>query len=147
MTKLCEKCGERKASFFYQENKNGVKKEICLCAECAGKLGLLSETVFDPFPLFSFPSLGKEREEKACPVCGTKLSQIRKKGKFGCSVCYDTFSHLLDLTPFIGNGYSEKEIKKTETKNAENTPSLSPIEKWKKELQEALKKEEYEKAA
>ncbi len=145
---LCEKCGKNKATFFYQENKNGIKKEIHLCSHCAGEAHLTSEDFFTPFSLFS-PFVGRDLQaEKKCPRCGMTLSAIQKKGKFGCSECYDTFSKELDLTPFIGKGY-EGELKTEKTKKEEQKPSaaLSPLDSLKAQLKKALEEEEYEKAA
>ncbi len=147
MSVLCERCGERKATFFYQETKNGVKKEIHLCSHCAGELGLSSEEIFTPFSLLSPFGVRKAEEEKICPRCGTSLSSVRKKGKFGCSICYDTFSSLLDLTPFVGAGYQEENLSQEKKASSEKKDPPSLLETMKKELKEALEKEEYEKAA
>ncbi len=74
------------------------------------------------------------KKEVVCPLCGQTLTKVKKEGKFGCSRCYDTFAPYLDLTPFVGTGYREK----TEKERAQDL---------KKQLQEALKKEDYEEAA
>lgn len=145
MTKVyCEKCGKRPATFFYEENKMGKITKLQLCSHCAASLGL-GEKGDDPF--FSFPLFfdgGVDKKVKTCPSCGMTLSEIQRKGKFGCSACYDTFAPSLDLTPFVGKGYEGK----TEEKKAkEEKKKEDPISLLKKELKEALSREEYEKAA
>lgn len=142
---LCEKCGKNEATFFYQEMKNGAKKEMHLCSHCAKAMQLSTEDFFAPFSLFSpFVKRGYE-EEKSCPRCGMTLSEIQKKGKFGCSECYDTFAKKLDLTPFIGKGYEGKIENKNTAK--EEKPAPSPLASLKEELKKALAEEAYEKAA
>lgn len=137
---LCEKCGKNEAVCFYQETRNGVTHKMHLCGHCINEID--NDDYFLPFsPFFPF-SKGKIKEEKACPLCGMTLSLIQKKGKFGCSGCYDTFAKELDLTPFIGNGYEGK----TEGKKKEEEP-VNPLSSLKEELKKALEKEEYEKAA
>lgn len=137
----CEKCGMRPASVFYEENRNGKVTKIQLCSHCAGEMGLLEQ---GKDSLFSFPLFfdqNPSQSGKVCPNCGMSLSAIQKGGKFGCSACYDTFSSVLDLTPFIGSGFQGQGDQKEEKKEED------PISKLKKELIEAVKREEYEKAA
>ena len=139
---LCEKCGKKEASVFYRENKNGKETRLYLCPDCAKELGIGSfqEDFFSPFSLFA-PK--KQPQSTArCPLCGTTLAQIRRDGKFGCSTCYDTFAHQLDLSPFIGKGYDDKALPHTPEKEEPNE-----TEKLKAELKEAVAKEDYERAA
>lgn len=146
----CEKCKERKANFFYEENRNGKVVTLKLCSHCAEKMGLgleAEESFFPSFPLFFDHKKGKS--EKACPNCGTTLQMIQKGGKFGCSVCFDTFAPSLDLTPFIGAGYrEEKEIKETKEEEIKKEETEEKtLSSLKNALKEAVLREEYEKAA
>lgn len=147
---LCEHCGEKEASFFYEENRNGKVTKVSLCADCAKKAGLgknffSEEDLFGAFSLFPSAAARSVAEER-CPVCKKSLSEIRKSGKFGCSACYDHFAGRLDLTPFLGKEFrgvplTEKTASKTENTNEDTLLSL------KKELEKAVQAEEYEKAA
>ena len=153
---LCQKCGKNAATFYYKETRNGKTEEFHLCAHCAEEMGFSrTEDLFSAFPLFtSFPTYALDRE-KTCPVCHTPLSAIRESGAFGCASCYDVFSSLLDMTPFVGSGFlgrrlAESKAKpggKTEPKKEKKKEALSPLEQMKKDLREAVEKEEYEKAA
>lgn len=147
---LCERCGEKKATFFYEENRNGTVTKVSLCADCAKKLGLgknlfAEEELFGAFTLF--PSLtGRKTAEEICPVCKKSLGEIRKSGKFGCSACYDRFAGRLDLSPFLGKEFHGAALTEKSVPNkgkAEEDPILS----LKKELEQAVQSEEYEKAA
>lgn len=147
---LCEHCGEKKANFFYEENRNGKVTKVSLCSDCAKKLGLgknlfTEEDLFGAFSLFP-SALGRTAAEEICPVCKKSLYEIRKSGKFGCGACYDHFAKRLDLTPFLGKEFhgmplTEKSAPKEETIKED------PILSLKKELERAVESEEYEKAA
>jgi protein arginine kinase activator len=139
---ICAACGQKPASFFYRESVNGKKKEISLCHECAQKAGLEKEA--NSFSSFFFPaSLFPEAQEEKCPLCGMRLSEIQKSGKFGCSACFDSFAKKLDLSPFVGKGYAEKQ----DLPEREEKEAGGELEELKKSLREAVQKEEYEKAA
>ena len=151
---LCQKCRENPATFYYKETRNGKTEEYHLCAHCAEEMGFSKpEDLFSAFPLFTaFPTYALDRE-KTCPVCHTPLSAIRESGSFGCSSCYDVFSSLLDMTPFVGSGFSGRRLARGKAKESaaekkeKKKETLSPLEQMKKDLREAVEKEEYEKAA
>ena len=39
----CEKCNEKEANFFYEENVNGEKRSYHLCRACAEEMGLITK--------------------------------------------------------------------------------------------------------
>lgn len=143
---LCQKCGAKQATVFYRENKNGVERQMHLCADCAKSMGIgdLQENLFSSFSLFSPHT--EVKQGKACPLCGTTLSQIRRKGKFGCSSCYDTFAPLLDLTPFVGKGYGN-ELPVPEAKPEAPRKEKNELSDLKAQLKKAIAAEDYERAA
>lgn len=155
---LCENCKKKKATFFYEENRNGKVKKICLCSDCAAKAGLSvgkmfsEDELFGAFSLFPSQLERKHVSEERCPVCRKSLSEIRQSGKFGCSACYDTFAERLDLTPFLGKDFHGAPLTKKaaaatkETKEAKEAKE-DPVLSLKKELEQAVLAEEYEKAA
>ena len=143
---LCQKCGAKTATVFYRENKNGMERQMHLCTDCAKSMGIgdFQENLFSSFSLFSPHTEAKKG--KACPLCGTTLSQIRHKGKFGCSSCYDTFAPLLDLTPFVGKGYGNETPAPSEKTEAPRA-AKSELEELKAQLKKAIAAEDYEHAA
>ncbi|MBE6712179.1 MAG: hypothetical protein E7580_01520 [Ruminococcaceae bacterium] len=148
---VCQNCGIKEATVFYREQKNGAERELYLCPDCAAQLGIgdLQENLFSSFSLFSpnspFSQKAEPKQSASCPLCGTTLSQIRRRGKFGCSTCYDTFARLLDLTPFVGKGYDAR-AEKEFVPNAEEK-TVSEVDAWKAELKKAIAAEDYERAA
>ena len=146
---LCQICKKKEANIHLKEVINNETKELHVCEECAREKGFLNQS-------FSLSSLiGGLTEESEipfsvaqkiqCPHCGLNYEQIREKGKVGCSSCYQTFKdYLLPLLEKI-HGHTNHPGKvpgklKIDEKGKE-------IHKLRKELEKAVKKEEYEKAA
>lgn len=104
---------------------------------------LFSE-LFDAFDMFAQPVTYSE--EKKCPVCGRTYSEFARTGKLGCSECYKTFRAPVSRTL--------RQIHST-THHTGKIPSRSgseikkqrKYEQLKAQLQEAVKAEDYEKAA
>lgn len=149
---LCQHCGKQVATINYHENKNGTVRELHLCAACAAKMGIgvFQEDLFShlsSFSLFS-PAARSVKQSPACPLCGTTLAQIQKKGKFGCSSCYDTFADGLDLSPYVGKGYGgEKEAAEKPPAAPIAEPIPDEIAALKEKLKKAVAAERYEEAA
>jgi len=153
---LCMHCKIRPASIFYQQYADGKESAVQLCAKCAQKLGvgeggslLWDEDLFG-IPLFSqLFSASKIRPDLvSCPLCGTTEEEIRSKGVFGCSECYENFSSRMDLTPFIGKGYRGKRLGEATEEKKENAPlQEKTLANLKRALKEAVEKEDYEQAA
>lgn len=156
MERLCDICHTHPATFHYRENRDGVKKEMHLCAHCAGEKGIGIKEMFSvepmaPFSLFSAKS-PSFAGESICPVCRTSLAQIRKRGVFGCAGCFDAFASRLDMTPFVGKGYQgERLVKKEEQTEKPDEKKEETIEEslaaLRDELKRAVAEENYEKAA
>ena len=161
---LCEKCGRNEATFYYKENINGTEKAYHLCADCAKKLEESGEIrsfdgnffdsmnkIFSGDNLFGslFAPIGQRhalgagnREKKTCPLCGSTF----ENGKLGCPMCYEVFGDALPATIQRIHG---------RTKHTGNVPkrfraaleAKEKLQKLEDELHEAVKNEEYEKAA
>lgn len=81
-----------------------------------------------------------------CPLCKTKLSQVLKTGKFGCSECYDSFG---GYTKQILTSIHSTAVHKGKISDAasEQVKIKKEIEKLSSELKDAIEKQEFEKAA
>lgn len=143
---LCEKCKSREATTHYMETVNGVKKEIHLCNECAKQEG------FDNLG-FSFPSIfsglfkddyfAPLKEEKKCPTCNMTLSEFSRTGKVGCPDCYTTFEN--EFRPILLKMQKGDRHKGEQPKS--KPKKAVTIDTLKAELKEAVKQEDFEKAA
>jgi len=151
---LCQICGQREATFHFKEVINDEIRELHLCEVCAKEMNLLKESFFAPtFSLsnlmtgltdLEIPFLPKE--QRVCPGCGLNYEDIRKKGKMGCSSCYQTFKeYIIPLLERIhGKAYHSGKIPQ-ERKTKDNISKR--IYELRKELEEAIRKENYERAA
>ena len=152
--KKCQICGKR-ASMFLTQIVNGQVSELALCESCARAKGL-----FDPqsltFAEKFFPEEFKQRVDKLvreltgntapaaeappmnmfnlCPVCGFSVEDYRNTGHLGCPDCYSVFARELDPAAEI------------ESQEEYETPALTRA-RLQKELQQAIEREDYERAA
>ena len=167
---LCENCGKNYANVKYTQIINGNKKEISLCEECSKKLGIGDISFNMPIDFSSFfgdfidefdgdllSSLGTKKYLK-CDNCNLTFDEFMKTGKFGCANCFDAFKSKIDpiLKQIQGENRHIGRLGKISETNytqeiqnnvEENKTEMSKIEKLKKQLNDAIKEENYEQAA
>ena len=161
---LCEKCKKRTATVFYNENINGKTRAYSLCGECAAKLrekGDLQDitsmigSFADPFSalhddlfggFFGMPAMKTLASEKKCPACGCSYADIADCGKVGCPTCYDTFGDELARTIQSIHG-TTAHTGCVPSRHRAKQERAAQLNRLKKELQEAVQKEDYERAA
>lgn len=162
---LCEKCSKNEATIHYSEIINGKKKSYTLCGQCADEMGIGDvKSTFDAFGAGSLLSgffgntypagLGKKvraSAEKRCPVCSASIREIADAGKVGCAECYRTFRE--ELSPTIRRIHGSVSYKGAapETGSAPETEpkteAVSEADTLRAELYEAIKTEDFERAA
>ncbi len=157
---LCQKCKQKEANTHIVRTVGNNTVELYLCSECAQESGVTADFDISNFlfsdmlssPLLSF-------DKAVCPVCRTSFAQIQRSGNVGCGECYKSFEKELQSTisrlhslPFH-KGKIPKLHKKSEEKekSADKKPSKltkeQTIEKLKAEQDEAIRAENFEKAA
>ena len=154
---LCQNCQKNEATTHIKRIVNGETTQAHLCADCAKSLGY--DSMFTDFS-FNFPDMLSSffndtalasigAHTLRCEKCGSSFNDIVRSGRIGCADCYETFyDKLLPLlervhgkTNHVGkipNGFEVEEIKEEEK---------SELENLKAELDEAVKSQNYEKAA
>lgn len=163
---LCDRCKKREATVYYTEIIDGKKKEQHLCEECASEytkfqmksslqnkeitLGSVLSNILTNY--YNEQQKGKEEKKESikCPECGMTYDTFVLDGKFGCAICYKTFGKLLDKNFRQVQGACNHVGKKpkgflSETDRIIN--GLSDVERLTIQLQDAIEKEEFEKAA
>ncbi|HAO29886.1 MAG TPA: DNA helicase UvrBC [Treponema sp.] len=151
---VCDFCHEREPVIYLEQvAPNGQKRKINLCMECAIEHGI------SPDPKSIESSIGqlfKELSEKAkhieeenarmCPVCGTTLLEIKQTAKAGCPECYaifkDNIQHYLDVKGVRGTYTGTMP-----TRLASFRSVLNDRIALQNKLNDAIKNEDYEKAA
>lgn len=166
---LCERCKKNEANYHYRENVNGTERVYHLCTDCAEALeksgelkgqgkDLLADLFFGGNDLNTmFASLfapshkdiqGAQRavEKTKCTLCGATFDELAREGKAGCPKCYEVFAEELEQSIIRIHGrttHTGKEPVKYREKN-ENKRRIAKLEA---ELREAIKTENYERAA
>ncbi len=144
--KKCEKCNKFPAEVklvIYEANE---KKVMNLCKSCAEEesLGVPSKEISPPLLKKEAPLL-KPEEELICKNCGYKLSEFLKISKFKCERCYDSFEpHTMRIIYEYHKGKEHKGKVYTGIYKESREFKLKVL---KRALDEAIKREEYERAA
>ncbi|MBQ8228832.1 MAG: UvrB/UvrC motif-containing protein [Clostridia bacterium] len=156
---LCQNCGKNEATTHIRRVVNGDTTQMHLCADCAQHLGY--GDMFSGFGLnlddFFGGFLGDTVQKLASPVetrcqkCGNTFGDIVRSGKVGCSECYKTFYD--KLLPSIQRIHGRIKHNGKQVSAVESTVihakeiQENPIEQLKKELADAIEKQEFEQAA
>jgi len=161
---LCEKCKKRTATVFYNENINGKMRAYSLCGECASKLrekGDIQDitsmigSFADPFSalqndlfggFFGLPVQKSISAQKKCADCGSTYADIAKSGKVGCPACYEVFADELSKTIQSVHG-TTMHTGCVPSRFRAQKARAEQLKRLKKQLQDAVQKEDYEKAA
>lgn len=156
---MCQKCQERPATVHLTKVINYEKTELHLCEVCAktagSELGFLFEPSFsfqnliagllenEAFNYLQQPSSGSEVQ---CDNCGLTFSDFRNGGLLGCGECYRNFQ--AGLEPLLKRVQgSQNHVGKVPKRTGGRIRIRKEISELKKELQQAIAEENYEKAA
>ncbi|ADL08839.1 UvrB/UvrC motif-containing protein [Thermosediminibacter oceani] len=154
----CDECKKRPATVHITKIVNGEKTFMHLCEQCAREKNIFSVSFdFEGEPLsiqkflssFFEPMMSEFREKShplSCDRCGLTFPRFTQIGRFGCSSCYGAFKGQLDpmLRRLHGKTYH---VGKVPRRTGGRTRIKNEIERLKRELQEAVNAEEYERAA
>lgn len=152
---LCQHCQKHTANVHFTQVVNGKKIEMYLCDDCArekGKLGLGSPfSINDFFSGFigfadASPYVTSVPQQEVCKKCGMSYEEFQRSGKLGCSNCYELFGGKLE--PLLKRLHGSVEHHgKLPNRISDTLKASIEIEDLKKQLTEAIHKEQYEKAA
>ena len=155
---LCEKCFKKNATVTIAQIVNGQKQEIHLCESCAKEIGL-SQAAANLPQLFAgiMMDILKAKQEQSglpvrhtgvthCPFCGYSWEEFRRTGLLGCDKCYSSFYNQVRQVLKEVHGNVRHIGKRPESSPAEEVSGYN-LNLLQRALQEAIKKEEYEKAA
>ncbi len=142
----CDLCGKNESSYHSLTIRNNELVELHICSDCSRrkKRDELIDVDDNGYRflegLLQSENNGKSGEPSlVCPVCRTTYREVKRTGLVGCANCYELF-----------NGIITKEKRKNgfffRKKPREEYSDLY-IDELKKRLYEAVKLEEFEKAA
>ncbi|WP_422447014.1 UvrB/UvrC motif-containing protein [Thermoanaerobacterium sp. DL9XJH110] len=160
---MCQECQKRPATVHITKIVNGEKSQMHLCEECAREKHLGFSAGLNPFGFDDETdfSIGKllssffEPENQGykqtpdslkCDRCGLSFPRFTQTGRFGCSHCYDAFKGQLD--PMLRRIHGKTfHVGKVPRRSGSEIRIKNELNRLKRELQEAINAEEYERAA
>lgn len=155
---LCDRCQKRQAQVHVTQVMNNSKKQMHLCPTCAAELqaenfGFAPQLNLHDFlaGLINHHFTGSNIKPNAlpqirCEKCGASETQVAKSGLFGCSECYTQFGGGVQplLKRIHGSG---SHMGKVPVRTGGKALLSKEIRILKGQLQEAVRHEEFEKAA
>lgn len=152
----CQHC-EKPATFHITELTGPQPQELHLCEDHAREYLQPAEESSDetgPIPnvLKKQLTLAKtaedlaELDQRACPQCGITFREFRQQGRLGCPHDYEFFEK--ELEPLLVNIHGDKRhTGKRPRSGPSGTQRQSDLIRLKREMQEAVEREDYELAA
>lgn len=147
----CQRCGKHPATTYLTQTINGKTTQLALCPACVAELGYSSLSGMNLGHLFGSIlgdafSPGPVQEQKRCSGCGSSFQEIARTGKAGCAECYTTFYDRLlpNLERIHGKVRHEGKLSSSA---APRERTEREIKQLKRQLAQAIEKQEFEEAA
>lgn len=145
----CDLCDEE-AVVHLTQVVNGEMTEVHFCEKHAQEQGVDLNSPISITDILM--GLGETKQNiahelsPACPSCGLARDEFRKTGRLGCSNCYETFMAELSVVVKAMH-HSSQHVGKIPAREGIQTRVKSQIARLKKELDAAVAREDFEKAA
>ncbi len=146
----CDLC-EQEAVVHMTQVVDGEMKEYHLCEEHAKKQGIDIDSPISITDILM--GLGPTEKQGvvggltlSCPRCGMARDEFRKAGRLGCPDCYKTFMAELAVAVKAMH-HSTQHTGKIPAREGVQTRVKSKIARLQKDLEAAVSREEFEKAA
>ncbi len=159
----CAYCS-RPATIHITEIINGTAKEVHLCEEHARRYIAGETEGFEEASqpqgsgsikpkehlqmLAAKPSEGElaRLDKRSCPACGITFREFRRSGRLGCANDYEVFKE--ELVPLLENIHgAAQHCGKAPQRAPQTVLRTSELLKLRKQLRDAVEREDYEKAA
>ena len=151
----CRKCGKKPVMTEIVIHQ-GEKIEKQLCAECAAAMGSGTKAAHAPINQlvqnYVMTASGASQRKataqgRSCEHCGLTFAEFRKSGLLGCPSCYQAFEK--QLSPLLERAHAggSHHVGKVPRRAGSSTDRQARIAMLRKQLDEAISSEEYERAA
>jgi protein arginine kinase activator len=148
---VCQHCNQAKATVHITDTMP-EKREQHLCEDCAEKAGVIIKqthhTTNEILQQFIKHKTGLSvGDDLACPKCGLTFKEFQVKGLLGCPHDYVAFAAL--LTPLIQRAHEggTHHVGKVPPTAEATVKKQTGLLRLRRELQEAIDQENYERAA
>jgi protein arginine kinase activator len=149
---ICEICGKDNARIRIRQIIGSECREMKICEDCARGRGIIGarDGITEDAAWFLHGLFENIPEKtvgvRGCPVCGTRLRDIRSSRRVGCSACYEIFSR--EIRKIFHLKESDRPYRgKLPKKILSYKSFFIDRENLKIQLESALEKEDYERAA
>lgn len=158
--KVCQNCKKNPVNVKITEVVDGQKQQVFLCDECASKKGVAItaplQSKIEPLVkkeeskpvkwLEKVTSLAKKEDRLICEDCGMTFELFQNTGLLGCPNDYYVFEQqLIQIMDKIHGAHTHRG--KVPSSIAPDLAIDRQLMKLREQLQKAIEKEEYEKAA
>ena len=143
----CHHC-DKQATVHLTQILNGQMHKMDLCESCAQEKGVTNPENLSIGNLMEQDGVDEESisGSMVCETCGTTHQDFKKGGRLGCEACYHVFRPVLD--PLLdGMHAGVKHLGKIPAGSKSRVDFEQSLELIRKELQEAVEREDFEKAA
>lgn len=152
MKRKCDRC-DCEATVHEVVIRNGQKAEKHLCDSCAREEGFTGQATAPISDLITKFVISQAAGEKAavkvgiCPTCGLTFNDFRQQGLLGCPDCYKAFE--MQLTSMIERAHegATHHVGKAPKRMGGSAGRHERITTLRKQLNEAISAEQYERAA
>jgi protein arginine kinase activator len=131
-------------------DKDGNTIELALCNECAAKKGVgeIKKAKLSAQEILAElqDKISEEDQNLICTNCGMSYADFRGQGRLGCENCYVSFASKLEPIMKRIHG-TTRHMGKTTTGSNKRVAVRFEIKKLRTVLENAITKEDYEKAA
>ncbi len=152
----CDECGGGPSTVRYTEIVDGQLRTWNLCEQCSRSRGVGPGLSSIAGPLVNIlmslledaglDEAGPENGTTSCPRCGLTYEEFRRTGRLGCDDCYEAFRE--ELRPLLRriHGCTEH-VGGFPPGRSEPVESLRELRRLRTELERAVAREDYERAA
>ena len=151
----CEFCDQNNATIHLTQVVNGSMKKLNLCQSCAEKNGIdLNSPISITDVLMGIDKKWTRGESSdsvgeydlACSRCQMTRAEFKKQARLGCPECYHAF--LAELNTIAqAMHHSRQHVGKIPAREGNEVKLSAQITRLQREIDLAIKKEEYETAA
>lgn len=144
---LCQYCGKNPATIHLTEIHDEKRREFHICEACADERGIGTQSPGLTAFLHSAVEKTAVQRTLRCPHCGITFEEFRTKGRFGCPRDYEVFRERLNPLLDKIHGAHRHTGRLPRGRRTVETDRADELLRLRRELQEAVHREEYERAA
>ena len=154
----CESCKKHEAAVDLTIVSGDAKRSLHLCPRCARReSGAPPKAPAKAVTKINvvLGHLAVESQEAECPECGLTYERFRKTGRLGCPACYAAFGapmrrllrRIHGADSHVGREARPPEAPAADTGGDSDRGDSDQLEQLRRELEQAVAEEAYEKAA